>query len=136
MSSIEQRIMAFERKCCRKLPRIGWTQKVTNTDLYSRIKLKENIMQKLIGRKLRLFELICRIHNSRRIKELMFEVMESANRRGKPHREWLDNITEWGNASLQELSQAAMDKRAGRVRSRWRWTPRSAEPTVLDDDDD
>src|SRR6218665_2639296 len=115
MSSIEQRIMAFERKCCRKLPRIGWTQKVTNTDLYSRIKLKENIMQKLIGRKLRLFGHICRTHNSRMIRELMFGRMESANRRGRPHREWLDDITEWSKASLQELSQAAMDRKPWKI---------------------
>src|SRR6218665_3286350 len=52
---IEKRIMAFERKCYRKILRIGWTQKVKNTDLYGRIQLKENILQKLIGRKLGLF---------------------------------------------------------------------------------
>src|SRR6218665_1668325 len=33
----EQRIMAFERKCYRKILRIGWTQKVKNIDLYGRI---------------------------------------------------------------------------------------------------
>jgi len=38
----------------------------------------------------------------RRIKKLMFRRMEGMNRRGRPHREWLDNITEWGKASLQE----------------------------------
>src|SRR6218665_2629353 len=52
---IEQRIMAFEIKCYRKILRLGWTQKVKNIDLYGRILLKENIMQKLIGRKLGLF---------------------------------------------------------------------------------
>ena len=31
---IEKRIMAFERKCYRKILRIGWTQKVKNSDLY------------------------------------------------------------------------------------------------------
>jgi len=47
----------------------------------------------------------------------MFGRMEGANRRGRPHKEWLDDITEWGKASLQELSQAAKDwtERAGRV---------------------
>ena len=49
---IENRIMAFEIKCYRKILRIGWTQKVKNTDLYGRIQLKDNIMQKLIPRKL------------------------------------------------------------------------------------
>ena len=48
--------------------------------------------------------------NNRKIKELMFGRMEGTNRRGRPHREWLDDITEWGTASLQKLSQAAMDR--------------------------
>src|SRR6218665_221634 len=52
---IEKGIMAFERKCYRKILRIGWTQKVKNNDLYGQIQLKENIMQKLIGRKLGLW---------------------------------------------------------------------------------
>jgi len=43
----------------------------------------------------------------------MFGRMEGANRRGRPHREWLDDITEWGKASLQELiSQAAVDRKS------------------------
>jgi len=69
-------------------------------------------MQKLIDRKLRLFRYICRMHNNRRIKELMFGRMEGANRRGRPHREWLDDITEWDKSSLHELSQAAMDRKS------------------------
>ena len=31
---IEQRLMAFERKCYRKILRIGWTQRINNTELY------------------------------------------------------------------------------------------------------
>ena len=41
----------------------------------------------------------------------MFGSMEDANRRERPHKEWLDDITEWGKASLQELSQAAMNRK-------------------------
>jgi len=59
--AIEQRIMVFERKRYRKLLRIGWTQKVKNTDLYSRIKLIKHA--ETDGRKLKLFGHICRMHN-------------------------------------------------------------------------
>ena len=63
--------------------------------------------------------------------------MEGANRRERPHREWLDNITEWGKVSLQELSQAAaMDRKS------WKSlvkivlvTYEGAQPTVLSDDE-
>jgi len=34
------------------------------------------------------------MHNSRIIKELVFGRMEGTNRRGTPHREWLDDITD------------------------------------------
>jgi len=51
------------------------------------------------------------MHNIR-IKELVFGRMEGASRRGRPHREWLDEITEWGKASLQELNQAAIDRKS------------------------
>ena len=50
------------------------------------------------------------MHNNRRIKEPKLGRMDGANRRGRPHRKWLDDITEWGRASLQELSQAAMER--------------------------
>ena len=60
---------------------------------------------------MRLFSHICRMHNNRRIKEPMFERMVGENRRGRPRREWLDDITKWGKAPLQELSQAAMERK-------------------------
>jgi len=41
----------------------------------------------------------------------MFGRMEGANRRRRSHRELLDDITEWGKASLQELNQAVMDRK-------------------------
>src|ERR1043165_9928997 len=114
IKDIEQKILAFERKCYRKILRIDWTQKVTNKKLYKRICLKENIMKKLIRRKLGLFGHICRMKDDRKIKTLMFGRMEGTNRRGRTHREWLDDVIGWGRTSLQELRQTAMD------RERWR----------------
>src|SRR6218665_3249089 len=97
-------------KCYRKILRIGWTEKVKNIDLYGRIQLKENIMQKLIGRKLGLFGHICRMHNNRKIKKLMFGRIEDTNKRGRPHMEWLDDFIKWGGISLQKLSQMASER--------------------------
>jgi hypothetical protein len=113
-NDIEQKILAFEIKCYRKILRIDWTQKVTNMELYKRICLKENIMQKLIRKKLGLFGHICRMKDDRKIKTLMFGRMKGTNRRGRTHREWLDDVIGWGRTSLQELRHTAMD------RERWR----------------
>jgi len=38
--------------------------------------------------------------------------LEGANRRGRSHREWLEDIIEWDKASLQEFGQAAMDRKS------------------------
>ena len=53
---------------------------------------------------------ICRMHNNRKIKELMFGRMEGKNKRGRPHKEWLDDIIKWGKMLLQKLSQMASDR--------------------------
>src|SRR6218665_199206 len=58
----------------------------------------------------------------------MFGRMDGANRRGRPYREWLDDITKWGRiwgiASLQEQSHGQKElEEFG-----------EAESTVLDDE--
>ena len=110
----ESQILSFERKCYQKILRIGWTQKVTYKELYGKIQLAETLLQKVIQRKLRLFGYICRMDDSRKIKSLMFKIMDGSNKRGRPHREWSDDIEQWCGATLQELSHAALDRQ--------RWT--------------
>jgi len=36
--------------------------------------------------------------------------MDGSNKRGRPHREWSDDIEQWCGATLQELSYAALDR--------------------------
>ena len=111
---IQNRIMAFERKCYRKLLRIRWTDKIRNEELYQRVQVEENLMSKVIKRKMNLFGHICRMTDDRKIKTLVFGVMEGRNRRGRPHREWVDDVTQWCGTSLQAASHWA------RNRSHWR----------------
>lgn len=108
---LERRILAFERKCYRKILQIAWVQKVSNEDLYRRIQPKENLLQVIIQRKLRLFGHICRMNNNRKIRTLVFGMMEGTNKRGRPHREWADDIVHWCGATLQELNHSALAKR-------------------------
>jgi len=106
----ESRILSFERKCYRKILRMGWAQKVTNEELYRHIQLAETLLQKVIQRKLRFFGHICRMDDSRKIKTLVIGMMDGSNKRGRLHREWSDNIEQWCGATLQELSHAALDR--------------------------
>ncbi|XP_023225221.1 uncharacterized protein LOC111626155 [Centruroides sculpturatus] len=45
---MESKILEFEEDCYRKILQIGWMQKVTNEELYNRIYMKKNLLQKII----------------------------------------------------------------------------------------
>ena len=107
---LERRILAFERKCYRKILRIGWVEKITNEELYVIIQPKQTMLQRVKQRKLHLFGHICRMKEDRKIKALMFGIMEGVNKRGRPHKEWCDDIEEWCGSNLQNLSHRAMNR--------------------------
>ena len=71
-------------------------------------------MQKIITRKLELFGHICRMENDRKLKSVVFGRFEGTNKRGRPHKEWMDSIAEWCGASIQELYHAALEKQKRR----------------------
>jgi len=72
--------------------------------------LADTLLQKVIQRKLRLFGHICRMDDSRKIRILVFGMMDGSNKRGRPHREWSDDIEQQCEATLQELSHAALNR--------------------------
>jgi len=43
-------------------------------------------------------------------EKFVFGMMDGSNKRGRPHREWSDDIEQWCGATLQELSHAALDR--------------------------
>src|SRR6218665_2047545 len=100
----------------------GWTEKLA-TERKIRIDLTENLMQKIITRKLELFGHICRMENDKKIKSVVFGRLDETNKRGRPHKEWMDNITDWCGASIQELYHAALEKQ------KWRRITRTASGT-------
>ena len=108
---LERRILTFERKCYRKILRIGWVEKVSNEELYKKIQPKETLMQKVIQRKLRLFGHICRMKDDRKIKTIMLGIMDGSNKKGRPHREWCDDICDWCGKCLQELFHVAANRK-------------------------
>ena len=63
-------------------------------------------MQKAIGRKMSLFGHVTRME----LKTVTFGIMEEKNKRGRPHREWADDIEDWGKDTLQKLNHMAQDR--------------------------
>src|SRR6218665_58652 len=78
----------------------GWTEKLAT--------------ERKIRASKELFGHICRMENDRKIKSIVFGRLDGTNKRGRPHTEWMDNITDWCGASIQELYHAALEKQKWR----------------------
>ena len=96
--------------CYRRILHLSWTEKVTNVEVRKRLKIREDLMQAVMRRKLNLFGHICRMDNSRKIKGVMVGIMEGTGKRGRPSREWLDDIRDWCQKDVHSLSTIAQDR--------------------------
>ena len=105
------KLKAFEMYCYRRILRLSWTQKVTNVEVRRRLNINEDIMQTIIRRKMTLFGHVCRMKNTRKIKSVMLGEMDGTARRGRPTREWLDDIRDWGQQCIHKLSVSAMNRK-------------------------
>ncbi len=85
-------LLAFEIKCYRRILHIHWHQKITNGEVRRRVGNTRNIVQLIMEMKLSLFGHICRMEDKRLVKGVVFGIMEGRTRRGRPSREWLDDI--------------------------------------------
>ena len=54
--------------------------------------------------KLQLFGHICSTEDYRKLKTLMFGIVDGMNERGRPCRKWMDDIVSWCKTGLQELN--------------------------------
>lgn len=110
----KKKLLAFEMRCYRRILRIHWKDKVRNVDIRTKIAAQETITDIIKKRKLRLFGHICRMDNSRLLKHMVLSRMYGKGRRGRPCKEWLDDITEWCGYKCQDLVHLAQS------RDRWK----------------
>ena len=106
-----KKLLAFEMKCYRRILRISWKDMIRNTDIRKQIARKETIIDNIKRRKLRLFGHICRMNDNRLIKHTVFARINGKPRRGRPCREWMDDIIEWCGYSGQDLFHLTQDRR-------------------------
>jgi hypothetical protein len=116
-------LLAFEMRCYRRILHIRWQQRTTNVEVRRRAGNTKNIVQIIMERKLSLFGHICRMEDNRLVKCVVFGIMDGATRRGRPSREWLDDIKEWCQMDIHTLSRMARD------RAQWRGIVRRALDT-------
>lgn len=106
----KQKLLAFEMRCYRRILKINWKDMVRNVDIRKQLGADETIIDVIKKRKLRLFGHICRMDNSRLLKHVVFSRIDGKSRRGRPCREWLDDITEWCGYSIQDLVHLAQSR--------------------------
>jgi len=50
------------------------------------------------------------MEDSRLVKNVVFGIMEGASRRGRPNREWLDDIKQWCQEDIHSVNKKAQDR--------------------------
>jgi len=64
----------------------------------------------MLERKFNLFSDICRMEDTILVKNVVFDKMKRAARRGRPNLERLDDIKEWCQEDIHTLSRKAQDR--------------------------
>ena len=93
----KEKILVFEMYCyvllqmyCyRRILQLSWTQKVRTMEIRKRLNVKEDLIQKVVKRKIKLFVHIARRDNRRKVKSVMLGIIEGKNRKRRPCREWI-----------------------------------------------
>jgi hypothetical protein len=106
----KKKLLVFEMKCYRRILKINWKDMIRNDDIREKISKEETIIDIIKKRKLRLFGHICRMDDNRLIKQTVFAKMNGKPQRGRPCREWLDDITEWCERSVHDLFHQVLDR--------------------------
>ena len=86
-----------------------------NEEIRKRMGSKRNIIQRIKERKLNLFDHICIMEDSRLVKEVVFGEMKGKTKRGRPKREWLDDVKEWCNKEIYILKRKTQDRDAWKI---------------------
>ena len=104
-----KKIEAFEMFCYRKLLGIKWHQKIPNTEVRKRVENENNtLINQIKKQKLSYFGHIKRHDSLERI--IMEGKVEGKRKRGRPNRQWKDDVGSWLEMSVTQAGQLALDR--------------------------
>jgi len=83
--------------------------------LRSRVRCRKYVVQRIMERTLGVFGHICGTKDTMLVKEVMFGMMEGEARRGRPCREWMDDIEECCGEEIRTLNRKAQGRCARRM---------------------
>uniref|UniRef100_A0A670KEC7 Reverse transcriptase domain-containing protein n=1 Tax=Podarcis muralis TaxID=64176 RepID=A0A670KEC7_PODMU len=109
-----QRIDAFELWCWRRLLRVPWTARRSNTSILKEISPEYSLEGQIVKLRLQYFGHLMRREDSME-KTLMLGKIEGTRRRGRQRARWLDSVLEATNMSLTKLRETVEDRSAWRA---------------------
>ena len=107
-SETKKKISAFELKCYWKMFRIIWTEKWTNKSIIRELNIEEGwLLNFVIRQKLKYFGHITR-HDC--LEKQILEGKITGKRKGRPHRRWVEDITDILKMSTTDIAELAEDR--------------------------
>ena len=89
----KQRLRVFEMACLRKIEGVTRRDRIRNEEIYNRLNIKHDIVDRIQNRRLRYFGHVTRMQNERYPK-IALNGYVHGRRRGRPKKRWLDMIKE------------------------------------------
>src|ERR1700733_10957459 len=127
----KQRLRVFEMACLRKIEGVTRWDRIRNEEIYIRLNIKHDIVDRIQNRRLRYFGHVTRMQNERYPKIALNGYVHGRRRRGRPKKRWLDMIKEdcrEMGLSVQGAMHRAQDRESWRVSINGRLLRAGASP--------
>ena len=106
----ERRLEAAEMWCYRRMLRISWTKKRTNKSILNELQTRRELLAQIIKRKMAFFGHACRNNKCKLVKTCILGMLSGKRRRGRPRKQYVDNIKKWTRASLEETVNSILHR--------------------------
>jgi len=115
-AEIERKIQGMEMRCYRKVLNISYKDHITNQEVKNRIRKAigpyEGLLTVVKRRKMKWYGHVTR--SSGLAKTILQGTVQGGRRRGRPRKNWGDNITEWTGLQLRNTLREAEDREGWR----------------------
>ena len=110
----ERKITSMEMWLWRRMWRISWMEKRTDNSVLQELEIKRELLGHVRKRKLTYYGHLCRDHGCQITKTVVEGYVEGRRRRGRPRKQYIDNIKQWTQFTTSQCVRAVED------RSRWK----------------
>ena len=114
----ERKITSMEMWLWQRMLRISWMEKRTDNSILQELEIKRELLGHVRKRKLTYYGHLCRDHGCQITKTVVEGYVEGRRRRGRPRKQYIDNIKQWTQLTTSQCVRAAED-RSSSVKRWW-----------------